>query len=245
MIEKNQEDVPLIQYPKYLWFLTVAFSMTLAMSNWYDSRLIEVFGISVTPGSLVYSITFLLSNVITEVYGFKSARKAILTALLFNVIFLVYGFVVMHLPTPGGAGYNESFNSFLLINSRIITGSFISYMISEPVNSFVVAKLKLKTKGGYLGIRFIASVLISGIIDSFLFIIIAFYGAVSNKGVLDLILHIWIVKTIVELSLLPLSIKLAKKLKVHEKLDIFDTNTDFTMFSLNSDYKESDNKYKK
>lgn len=245
MIKANQEDIPLIQYPKYLWFLTVAFSMTLAMSNWYDSRLIEVFGISVTPGSLVYSITFLLSNVITEVYGFKSARKAILTALLFNTIFLIYGFVVMSLPTPEGVNYNESFDSFLLINSRIIAASFVSYLISEPINSFMVAKFKLKAKGKYIGIRFIASVLISGIIDSFLFIIIAFYGTVSNKAIVDLILHIWIVKTAVELLLLPLSIEIAKRLKVREQLDIFDTNTDFTMFSLNSDYKESDNKYKK
>jgi uncharacterized integral membrane protein (TIGR00697 family) len=215
------------------------------MSNWYDSRIIEVFGISVTPGTLVYSITFLLSNVITEVYGFKSARKAIWMALLFNVIFLAYGILVLNLPTPEGLNYNYSFDSFLRMNTRIITASFISYLISEPINSFLIAKFKLKTKGKYLGIRFISSVLISGVIDSLLFIIIAFYGTLSNAKIISLILHIWAVKTVVEIMLLPLSINIAKNLKISEQLDIYDSNTTFTMLSLNSDYVTSNNQFKK
>ncbi|HHS8316168.1 TPA: queuosine precursor transporter [Legionella pneumophila] len=233
------------QYPRHLWFLILAYAMTLAMSNWYDSRIVVVFGISVTPGSLVYSITYLLSNVITEVYGFKNARKAILTALLFNVIFILYGWLVMILPTPDTINYDPAFDNFLATNARIVIASFVSYLISEPLNALIIAKLKVLFKGKYLGIRFVLSTLTSGIIDSILFILIAFYQVIPDSEIIKLIAHIWMVKTIVELLGLPLSIGVCKKLKKSEQLDIYDTFTNFTMFSLNSSYSENENKFQK
>ncbi|HGU7213389.1 TPA: queuosine precursor transporter [Legionella pneumophila] len=239
----NNSRKHISQYPRYLWFLILAYSMTLAMSNWYDSRIVQVFGISVTPGSLVYSITYLLSNVITEVYGFKNARKAIWTALLFNVIFILYGWLVMILPTPATIDYDSSFDNFLATNARIVMASFVSYLISEPVNALIIAKLKVLFKGKYLGIRFILSTLTSGVIDSILFILIAFYQVIPDSEIIKLIAHIWMVKTIVELIGLPLSIAVCKKLKKSEKLDVYDTFTDFTMFSLNSVYLETENKF--
>lgn len=246
MIPENDQNI--MQYPKYLWFLILSYSMTLAMtlamSNWYDSRIVEVFGVSITPGSLVYSITFLLSNVITEVYGFKNARKAILTAFLFNVMFIIYGGIVLSLPTPLNMNHNPSFDSFLMVNLRIIVASFISYLISEPTNAYIVSKLKTIQEGKYIGIRFIASTLISGALDSILFIVIAFYHTMADSQLISLIFHIWMVKTVIEILGLPLSINVARKLKETEKLDIFDTTTQFTMFSLSSGYSKSDNKYK-
>lgn len=239
-----QKNKYIHQYPKYLWFFILSFSMTLAMSNWYDSRIVEIFGVSVTPGSLVYSITFLLSNTITEVYGFKNSRKAILTALMFNMIFIIYGWIIMSLPTPLNVNNDPAFDAFLAVNFRIISASFISYLIAEPVNAYIVAKLKSIQNGQHIGIRFILSTLISGFIDSILFITIAFYGVIPDNEIVGLIFHIWMVKTFIEILGLPLSISVAKKLKQIEKLDIFDTNTQFTLFSLDSDYSESDNKYK-
>ncbi|QDQ41187.1 queuosine precursor transporter (plasmid) [Legionella geestiana] len=236
-------DQNIIQYSKYLWLLILSYSMTLSMSNWYDSRIVEIFGIAVTPGSLVYSITFLFSNVITEVYGFKNARKAILTAFMFNVIFIIYGWIILHLPTPLNININQSFDDFLTFNLRIILASFISYLISEPTNSYIIAKLKRFYNGKYIGIRFIASTLISGAIDSMLFTVIAFYHAMPNDKLFGLIIHIWMVKTIIEVLGLPLSISVAKKLKEVEKMDIFDTNTQFTLFSFDSKYSKSNNKF--
>jgi queuosine precursor transporter len=241
MSSKNNHCI--VQYPRYLWLLILSYSMTLSMSNWYDSRIVEVFGISVTPGSLVYSITFLLSNVITEVYGFKNARKAILTAFMFNVIFIIYGWIVLILPTPLNINNNPSFDAFLMVNLRIIFASFISYLIAEPTNAYIVAKLKSIQEGKHIGIRFIASTLSSGAIDSVLFIVVAFYHTMPNSDLIVLIFHIWMVKTFIEVLGLPLSISVARKLKRIEELDIFDTNTKFTMFGLKSGYSELDNKY--
>lgn len=241
-MKNNKKAIP--QYPKYLWFLILSFSMVLAMSNWYDSRIIDVFGISVTPGSLTYSLTFLLSNNITEVYGFKNTRKAIWAALFFNVVFLIYGVLIMHLPSSSAnVNYDTSFDNFLLVNFRIICASFLSYLISEPVNAIILAKIKEYFEGRFIGVRFILSTIVSGFIDSILFTSIAFYKTMPNNDLISLMLHIWLIKSFIEIIGLPISIRIAKKLKKIEKLDIYDTNTNFNIFSLDSDYKESDNKY--
>ncbi len=74
-------------HPKYLWFLILSYSMIIAISNWFDARLVDIFGMVISPGALIFPITFLLSDTITEVYGYKHARRAIWSAFLFNVIF--------------------------------------------------------------------------------------------------------------------------------------------------------------
>src|ERR1700736_166731 len=108
MLEKNSPiDNNLIQArvtaPKYLWFLILSYSMMIAISNWFDSRLILLFGISISPGAMSFPFTFLISDIITEVYGYKNARKAIWAAFLFNIIFLAYGQIVIHMPSPSFA----------------------------------------------------------------------------------------------------------------------------------------------
>lgn len=233
----------IIKYPKYLFLLILSYSMFVIMSNWYDSRLIEILGISITPGALIYSITFLQSNIITEVYGFKNARLAIFYALVFNFLFVIYGWAVMTLPSPSNLLINSSFNDFLVLNSRIIIASFFSYSISEPINSYMVSKLKIRLNGQYVGIRFLISTLFSGIIDTMLFIFIAFYGTVKSQELISLIVHVWLIKTGVEILFLPIAIRLSKKLKNIEKLDIYDTYTKFTLFSLDTSYTDINNKY--
>ena len=78
----------------------VSYTMVLAFSNWFDLRLVSVFGITTDAGTLIFPLSFLLSDLITEVYGYKNARKAIWTGFLFNGIFLLYGFIVSHMPSP-------------------------------------------------------------------------------------------------------------------------------------------------
>lgn len=243
MLEKNiSSDNYIIKYPKNLFFLIFSYSMFVVMSNWYDSRIINFFGISVTPGALIYSITFLQSNILTEVYGFKNSRLAIFYALIFNCLFVIYGWIIMMMPSPENVNM-QSFNDFLLTNLRITFASFISFSISEPFNSYLVSKLKIYFNGKYVGIRFIFSTLSSGLTDTFLFINIAFYGILSNSAILKLFFHVWIVKTIVEILFLPLAIRISKNLKKIEKLDIYDTDTKFTLFSLDTSYTQKNNKY--
>lgn len=232
----------IIKYPKFLFLLVFSYSMFVLMSNWYDSKLIEIFGMTLAPGCLIYSVTFLQANMITEVYGFKNARLAIYYALIFNLLFVVYGWLVMSLPSSSQT--SSSFDDFLFTNLRIILSSFVSCCIAEPINALMTSKLKIYCQGKYVGIRFILSTLFSGLIDSMIFVVVAFYGVINNPELLKLGLNIWLIKIFVEISLLPIAVRISKKLKNIEKLDIYDVDTRFTFFSLDTNYTEKNNHFK-
>lgn len=141
-------------FPKYLWFLILTYAMVSSMCNWFDTRLVMIFGFTISLGSILFPITFLVSDVITEVYGFKHARIAIWSALLFNIIFVVFDQVILHMPSPAFATENHAFNKVLQLDTWAILGSFVSYIASEPINSILLSKMKVYFNGKYLGIRF-------------------------------------------------------------------------------------------
>jgi uncharacterized integral membrane protein (TIGR00697 family) len=231
--------------PKYLWFLTLFYVMVGVFANWYDSRLVQVFSFDTDAGTLIFPLTFLLSDLITEVYGFKHARRAIWCGFMFNILFVLYGQLVIHMPSPTYPTNNKVFDALLSTNFRIILASSISYLISEPFNSFVMAKLKIETNGKFLGIRFLASTFFAACIDSFIFSIIAFYGVMSNINLFHLILTMWLIKVVIEIIGLPFSIRLTKKLKVIEKMDLYDRKTKFDLFSLDANYSDNENEFTK
>lgn len=231
------------QSPNYLWFFSLTYAMVIVLANWFDPRLIKVFGLSTDAGTLIFPVTFLLSDLITEVYGYKHARRAIWCGFLFNAIFILYGQLVIHMPGPDYPTNNEIFDVLLATNSRIILASAISYLISEPLNSITMAKLKIKMHGRYLGVRFVLSTIVAAGADSVIFGSIAFYGTMSKVNLFYLIASMWFIKIVIEVLGLPLSIRLAKRLKKAEKLDIYDKGTKFNIFSLDANYTNKNNEF--
>lgn len=232
-----------LQQPKFMWFLLLSFTMVITLANWFDARLVHIFRVNTDAGTLIFPITFLLSDLITEVYGYKNARRAIWIGALFNAIFIMYGQLVIHLPSPEYQTHNEMFDTILTIDSRVILASFISYFISEPLNSYTLAKLKLKMCGRCLSMRFVLSTMIASGVDSAVFGMGAFYGMMSGSNLLHLIFVMWLIKVSIEILGLPLSTKLARVLKRTEKIDIYDVGTKFTLFSLDGVYASNKNLY--
>ena len=231
-------------FPRYLWFLVLSFTIVMMMSNWFDARLISLFGFVTTPGTLIFPLTYLLSDLITEVYGYKHARRAIWVGFLFNFIFIGFGQIVTHLPSPAFATRNAAFDQVLTSNVQIIIGSALSYLIAEPLNAMIMAKLKRYFHGRYMGVRFVVSTVFAAGLDSFLFMVIAFYGVLSTSQIVKVALTVWFIKVVIEVIGLPISIRLAKKLKRVEGLDMFDHNTSFNLFRLDANYDAKDNAFK-
>lgn len=227
--------------PHFLWFLTLSYTMVMVIANWFDPRLIKIAGLITDAGTLVFPLTFLLSDMITEVYGYKHARRAIWCGFLFNAIFILYAQIVIHLPSPDFPNKNQLFDSLLTTNTRIIFASASSYFIAEPLNSYVMAKLKIRTHGRYLGFRFVCSTLLAAGLDSFVFSVLAFYGMMNNHNLLLFIITMWLIKVVIEMIGLPISIRLVNKLKTIEQLDIYDTNTNFNIFRLDATYQKKNN----
>src|SRR5580698_9806122 len=134
--------------PRYLWFLTLSYCMIIVLVNLFDGRLVHLFSLDTDAGTLIFPLTFLLSDLITEVYGYQQARRAIWCGFLFNLIFILYGQIVIHLPSPDYAIINNNkFDEIMAMNIRIIIASMLSYLCSEPLNSFIMAKLKIYFSG--------------------------------------------------------------------------------------------------
>ncbi|MBB71197.1 MAG: hypothetical protein CMF50_02210 [Legionellales bacterium] len=227
--------------PRFLWFLMLCYTMAMVLANWFDPRLIHIFGLNTDAGALIFPLTFLFADLITEIYGYKHTRRAIWCGFLFNILFLIYGQIVIHLPSPSYATHNEIFNDLMTMDGRIILGSIVSYFLAEPLNAIILAKLKIKMQGKAVGSRYVLSTFIAAGFDSVFFSTIAFYGMMSNNNLVEFIITLWFIKVAVEILGLPISLPLTKKLKRLEGLDIYDKHTKFNFLSLEGDYSSEDN----
>lgn len=229
--------------PKVLWFLTMAYAMVLIFANIFDARLVQVGGVLTDAGTVIFPLTFLLADVMTEVYGYKHTRRAIWCGLLFSLLFVAYGQLITHLPSPDFATQNALFDTMFKINERVILASFLSYICAEPLNSVLIAKLKMKLAGRYMAGRFVFSTVIASAVDSTIFTFLAFYGTLRQDHLWQLILTMWLIKVAIEILGLPLSVWLSNKLKRVEALDVYDKDTRFNIFSLNVTYATENNAF--
>ncbi len=232
----------LINQSRYLWFLIIAYSMVLVSANWSEPRLIKFFWIETGAGALIFPVTYVLADIITEVYGYKNARLAVWMGLLFNATFLLYGQMVGLLPSPDESK-NTSLDQFLHLNTRIILASAISYLVTEPLNSYFVAKLKILFAGQYMGLRFLIATLCAHALNIITFGTIAFYNTMSLTSFLHFLVSSWLFMVLIELVFLPISVRLSILIKKVEQLDIYDRKTQFNLFKLNSEYQKSDNEF--
>lgn len=232
------------QQPRLLWLLIVSYVVCLVMANWFDVRLVHIFGLDTDAGTIIFPLTFIVANLITEVYGYKQARRAIWVGFVFNLLFLLYGQLIIHLPSPAYAEYNQAFDEIFHLNSRIIFASIVSYFCAEPLNTYTLAKLKTQLDGRMLPVRFVSSTALAAGVDSFIFTSIAFSQYLNHHQALAIACGMWLMKVVIETVGLPLSTYLAIRLKEYERLDIYDKDTQFTLFSLNAEYPREANHYK-
>ncbi len=223
--------------PSYrLSLLIMAYAMMLVMANWFDPRLVSLFGLNTDAGTLAFPVSFLLADIITEVYGYKFARLAIWIGFFWNMVFLAYGSLITHLPNPPYIHGKQVFDTMFSADVRIIIASVCSYFCAEPLNAYLIAKLKILSQGRKMPVRFIASTVCASAVDSSLFTLIAFWGIIPQTQILIFIATMWTIKVVVEVLGLTVSIPLALKLKQLERLDRFDTQTHFNLFSLDLHY---------
>lgn len=144
---------------------------------------------------------------------------------------LVFG-LVGFLPSATGWENQDAYMKILGQTPRIVLASLIAYFVGEFSNSFILAKMKTLTKGKWLWSRTIGSTLVGELLDSLIFVTIAFAGIVSGELLFDLIVFNYIFKTAVEVLFTPLTYLIVNKLKKKEQEDYFDTKTDFNPFRI-------------
>lgn len=217
---------------KYLGMISVFFVSILLISNVASTKIVDLKWFTFDGGTLLFPLSYIFGDILTEVYGYKNSRKTIwlgfFMALLMSVIFIV----VDKLPPAAGWNNQAAYNAILGLTPRIVCASLIAYFFGEFSNSFVLAKMKIWTKGKWLWTRTIGSTVVGELVDSSIFILIAFLGVLPNSLLFTLIVSNYFFKTGIEILFTPITYKVVKFLKVKENEDYYDHDTNFNPFTI-------------
>jgi queuosine precursor transporter len=218
---------------KYYSIISGLFSATLVISNTLDTKIFMVGSFAMPAGIILFPIAYLFGDILTEVYGYTASRKVIWTGFC-SLILMVITYEIAGKIQPASFWlYQTDFEHILGKVPRIVIAGITAYFCGEFVNSYILAKLKIKTKGKGMSIRFILSTLIGQFVDTSVFVVIAFAGSMIFSELTIVTLSAWIFKVSWEIIALPATLPFVKWLKKAEQEDYFDTHTNFNPFKLN------------
>jgi len=217
---------------RHLDTITAFFVAVLLISNVASTKILNFFFFTFDGGTLLFPLSYIFGDILTEVYGYKRSRKVIwlgfFCTFLMSAVFIIVG----KLPPAQGWVNQDAYDKILGLTPRIVIASLIAYFAGEFSNSFTLAKMKILTKGKWLWTRTIGSTVVGELVDSLLFIIIAFTGILPSYLILTLIISNYLFKTGVEIVFTPLTYKVVSWLKNNEQENYFDYNTNFNPFRL-------------
>lgn len=216
-----------IHYSPYFVIITAIFVTCLITANITAVKLIDLFGFVLPAGIIIFPLSYITGDVLTEVYGYSRARKVIWLGFFCNFIAVVAIWIGQILPAASFWDGQEAYTRILGFTPRILASSFLAYLVGEFANSFVLAKLKISTRGRWLWLRTIGSTLVGQGLDSLIFITLAFVGTISPSALLLAIVTQWLAKSIYEAAATPLTYAVVNFLKRKEKMDYYDHDTRF------------------
>ncbi|MFC2021475.1 queuosine precursor transporter [Chloroflexota bacterium] len=210
--------------------ITAIFVTCLITANVIAVKVIS-FGFIILPAAIfVFPLSYIFGDVLTEVYGYRWARRVIWLGFICNLIFVVFAWIGQILPAAPFWTGQAAYESILGYTPRLLAASFFGYLAGEFVNSAIMAKMKIRTRGRWLWSRTIGSTIVGQGVDTSIFIVLAFSGTPVFTPML--ILYHWLAKTIIEAAATPLTYVVVNYLKKKEAIDTYDYETNFTPFSI-------------
>jgi hypothetical protein len=214
------------------WFVCIValFTTCLITSNITAVKLISIFGLIVPAAIIIFPLSYIFGDVLTEVYGYRRARLVIWLGFFCNLMTVIAIWLGQILPAASFWDGQPAYERILGYTPRLLAASFAAYLAGEFANSFVLAKMKVATKGRFLWARTIGSTLVGQGLDSFVFMLIAFIGVIPANALANAIITQWLVKSAYEAILTPLTYRIVTFLKRHEGIDVYDHTTRFNPF---------------
>jgi uncharacterized integral membrane protein (TIGR00697 family) len=204
----------------------------MAIVNILSGKIIGVGFLSLSAASLCVPIVYIIGDTLTEVYGYRQARRANWILIISSIITAIFMQLAVFLPPAAGFAHNDAFTQVLGQVPRVVLGAWVALFCGQFLNDFVMAKMKLLTKGRFLWMRTIGSTIVGQAADSTTFYIIALGNVVPNNLLIQSILSAWIVKVVIEVIITPITYRVVKKLKKAEGEDYYDKGTNFSPFAV-------------
>ena len=222
MKDKTQE------VSKSFYIFTTLFTTCLLAANLFALKQFSVGPAHFTGALLVFPISYIINDVVAEVWGFRRARKLIWMAFAMNFLFVMLGALVDVL--PGSSGNDEAFHAIFGFAPRVALASFLAFLVGSFVNAMVISKMKVRSQGRHFTLRAIVSTVAGEACDSMIFFPIALAGIVPLNMMPSFVLWQVGLKTLYELIILPITVRVVRMVKRREGVDVYDTGIRYRLF---------------
>ena len=213
--------------------LGILFNVCLIAANILETKVIQVYGdFSVTAGLLVFPISYIINDCIVEVWGFKKARLIIWSGFAMNFFVVALGLLAVALPAAPFWEGEEHFNFVFGLAPRIVVASLIAFLVGSFLNAYVMSKMKLSSNGKNFSARAVWSTIIGETADSIIFFPIAFGGIIGWKNLLYLMAIQVVLKSLYEVLVLPVTIRVVAYIKKVEGSDVYDKDISYNILKI-------------
>lgn len=217
---------------RFLPILTWLFVASLLISGIVSTKIVQLWPAQFDGWTLLFPLSYIFGDILTEVYGYKRSRIVIRTWCIAMILMSGMIGLVGILPSSSEWWFQEDYHNILMLTPRIFLASIVAYIVGEFMNSYVVAKMKIKTQGEKLFQRLIWSTLVGEFFDTGLFVIIAFAWVLSLPILGIVALSNYIFKVWIEILIYPGTKRIINYIKTHEQEDYYDHDTNFNPFKI-------------
>ena len=212
--------------------LGILFNVCLIAANLLETKVIQVGSLTVTAGLLVFPISYIINDCIAEVWGFKKARLIIWSGFAMNFFVVGLGLIAVAIPAAPFWEGEEHFDFVFGMAPRIVAASLMAFLVGSFLNAYVMSKMKIASQGRNFSARAILSTIVGETADSLIFFPIAFGGIIAWTELLIMMGLQIVLKSMYEVIILPVTIRVVKVIKKVDGSDVYDTNISYNVLKV-------------
>ena len=222
---KEKESVPFM-------LLGILFNVCLIAANLLETKVIQIGSLTVTAGLLVFPISYIINDCIAEVWGFKKARLIIWSGFAMNFFVVALGLIAVAIPAAPFWEGEEHFDFVFGMAPRIVAASLMAFLVGSFLNAYVMSKMKVASQGRNFSARAIWSTVVGETADSLIFFPVAFGGVIAWKELLIMMGIQIVLKSLYEVMILPVTIRVVKAIKKIDGSDVYDTDISYNVLKV-------------
>ena len=212
--------------------LGILFNVCLIAANLLETKVIQIGSLTVTAGLLVFPISYIINDCIAEVWGFKKARLIIWSGFAMNFFVVALGLIAVAIPAAPFWEGEEHFDFVFGMAPRIVAASLMVFLVGSFLNAYVMSKMKVASRGRHFSARAILSTLAGETADSLIFFPVAFGGIIAWRELLIMMCIQIILKSMYEVIILPVTIRVVKAIKKIDGSDVYDTDISYNVLKV-------------
>lgn len=212
--------------------LGIVFCVCLVAANLLETKVVQLGPISITAGLLVFPISYIINDCIAEVWGFRKARLIIWMGFLMNFMVVALGQIAVALPADPFWEGEESFNFVFGMAPRIAVASLLAFLVGSFINAYVMSRMKIASHGKNFSARAILSTVFGESADSLIFFPLAFGGLMPISELGKMMLVQVVLKTMYEIIILPITIRVVKYIKHVDDCDVYDEHISYNVLKI-------------